>query len=348
MGKWPLNELAAIYGLKLKYFEPRGHILYMESDSERYALKTSTLQPQELTLEYAVSEHLLRQCFTNIAAIVPTLNNLGYAQIGAYRYLLSKWIDGHHVDFNNAAELALATEGVAKFHIAAKGYTEDVFWPKRKLYGVWPQRFSYRLAHIRWYQRCIQAQGCQDEFDHLFLAYCPKAIIDAVTSIAGLRSQTYYQAAAQERNAGSICHHDLAHHNIILTQEQTVALIDFDYCILDMHLHDLASLILRCVKLSNWTLEPAQRILLSYHTIKHLKCEELKTMFYFLLFPTDFWQICWAKYSEQGLHAPRDLLAKLTRFIGSAELRASFLDQLEALCATKFFLPRGTACENRY
>lgn len=44
------------------------------------------------------------------------------------------------------------------------------------------------------------------------------------------------------------CHHDYAHHNILVDDKNELNIIDFDYCILDSHLHDLASLLIRAMK----------------------------------------------------------------------------------------------------
>ena len=38
------------------------------------------------------------------------------------------------------------------------------------------------------------------------------------------------------------CHHDFAHHNLLIDKQGEINVIDFDYCILDSHIHDLASL----------------------------------------------------------------------------------------------------------
>lgn len=47
------------------------------------------------------------------------------------------------------------------------------------------------------------------------------------------------------------CHHDYANHNILIDSENQIYIIDFDYCMLDTKLHDLASILIRVMKMAN-------------------------------------------------------------------------------------------------
>ena len=58
----------------------------------------------------------------------------------------------------------------------------------------------------------------------------------------------------------SFCHHDYAHHNILVDTNKKINIIDFDYCMLDSHLHDLCSLLIRTMKDGKWEKEKADLI----------------------------------------------------------------------------------------
>ncbi|HEX3015989.1 MAG TPA: CotS family spore coat protein [Desulfobacteria bacterium] len=340
MPVWPLKELAESYGFRLKDYEQRGKILFLETNTGSFALKRSNLDPAELDLEYSVFLHLLRAGCTRIARIIPTATARGFAYIDGQAYLLSAWINGTHPNFTVPAEVDKAASHLAHFHAQAQGYTGPAYWQKRKLYGVWPYRFSYRLNHLLWYRQCVTARGIHSEFDQTFMAQVDQAIEQAQQAITNLRVPGYYVLAEKARTLGTICHHDYTYHNLLNDKEDKIWLLDFDYCLLDMPLHDLGNMILHVLKLSNWSPESANRILLMYHRERPLQQAELDALFSFVQFPQDFWQIAWAYYAELGMHKPENLLVRLRRQVETADARNHFLSRFAELIKPQKFLPR--------
>lgn len=326
-----LQDIARNYGIRIRDCEQKGRILFLATNRGEFALKPSKLEPNELDLEYNVCQHLISNGFNRIAPIVSSESGRGFSQIGSQRFILTKWLDGVEADFLNPQQLELATRNLAQFHIGSRGYRGRVYWQKRKLYGVWPQRFRYRLAHIHWYRKCINSRGVQDEFDSLFVANADLAIAQAEAAIARLQSSDYYLISERARKMGTVCHHDYAHHNLLIKPDGTAWLIDFDYCVLDSPLHDLGSLILRTFKLTNWSLPTALRILLVYHEEKAIDHAELEVLLGFLEYPQDFWQLAWAKYNEVGMHKPDILLARFKKLLEGEANRRKFLTEFAEL-----------------
>ncbi len=341
MDAWPLKKIADIYALHIRDIEDHGKILFLDTNRGRLALKRSTLEQEELDLEFSICEHLFSQGFIHIARIIPTQSGRAFAQVENQRFLLTTWVNGVQSNFSLPEELELAVRNLGRFHLAARGYSGRVYWQKRKLYGIWPQRFSYRLGNILWYRRCIAARGIRGEFDQLFMSYVDHAILQAKRAVNRLKNGNYYCLSNNSRKMGTICHHDYAYHNILIDPERRVWLVDFDYCILDTPLHDLGSLILRTVKLNNWSLEDAKRILLIYHEEKPLEAGDLEVLFSFMEYPQDFWQLAWARYNEVGMHKPENLLIRLKKLIDSLDARDEFLTQFAKLNSQNFLSGRN-------
>ncbi len=340
MEQWPLKELASIYGVHIQNIEQQKQsVLKLETNRGTFALKHSRLEPEELYLQFHICRHLETKGFNRIASIVPTRLGDAFAQLNSERFMLTTWLETEQSNLVNPADLELAVLNLAQFHNAGAGYFGKVFWPKRRLYGVWPQRFSFRLGHILRYHRQILARGIRDEFDQLFVNIAGRALNQAGAAINRLKAGSYYRLANKARAMGTICHHDYAYHNILMDRNRRVWLVDFDYCILDMPLHDLGSMILRTVKLSNWSLDDAKRILLIYHEEKPLEPGELEVLLSFMEYPQDFWQLAWARYNEVGMHKYENLLLRLKKFVDTAEARDKFLARFARLCESKNFLP---------
>lgn len=339
MNGWPLKELTRIYGFRIMDIESYGTVLFLATNRGKLAVKRTRLEPEELDLEFSVCEHLVKNGFDRLARIVPTQAGRGFAQVKDQRFLTTAWVDATQSNLFNPVELELATRNLAKFHRASRGYSGPVFWQKRRLYGVWPQRFSFRLGQMKTFRRQILSKGIRDEFDDLIISHFDGAISQAERAIRRLRTGAYYLLADRARKLGTICHHDYAYHNVLIDQNSRVWLVDFDYCVLDMPLHDLGSMILRMVKSSTWSMEYAQRILFEYQQEEPLEPGSTEALLSFMEYPMDFWQLAWAKYAEINMHKAENLLIRLKRLIDSFEARKAFLIKFAELTGSKYFLP---------
>ncbi|MGM9973142.1 MAG: phosphotransferase, partial [Clostridiaceae bacterium] len=112
---------------------------------------------------------------------------------------------------------------------------------------------------------------------------------------------------------GGFCHHDFAHHNILIVDQGKVKIIDFDYCILDSNLHDLSSLLLRAMKNGRWEIEKSELILNSYGEEKTIRQEQIPIMAAFMEFPQDYWQIGIQYYWEQQSYGEEFFVNRLRK-----------------------------------
>ena len=121
------------------------------------------------------------------------------------------------------------------------------------------------------------------------------------------------------------CHHDYAYHNVLINENNEINIIDFDYCILDTHIHDLASLLIRSMKDGGWSKDKAYFILNSYAGVHSLYFEEVKLMKGFIRFPQGFWQIGLQNYWEQQPWGEEFLVNKLNKYLRDRKNRDEFL-----------------------
>ena len=122
------------------------------------------------------------------------------------------------------------------------------------------------------------------------------------------------------------CHHDYAHHNVLIDENGEVNIIDFDYCILDTHIHDVGSLLIRSMKEGNWKNEVANNVLNSYSQTNDVTEEEMKLIIAFIRFPQIFWQIGLQCYWEQQPWGEEFLTRRLNKYLDDRKQREDFLD----------------------
>ena len=94
---------------------------------------------------------------------------------------------------------------------------------------------------------------------------------------------------------------------------------------LDTHLHDLDSLMIRVMKNGKWDKEKAEEIINNYSTINPVKSEELFIMKEFIRFPQAYWQLGIQKYWEEQPWKESVFIDKLKKYIEDREDREDFL-----------------------
>ena len=122
------------------------------------------------------------------------------------------------------------------------------------------------------------------------------------------------------------CHHDYAHHNILVDTSGKLNIIDFDYCILDSHLHDLSSLLIRSMKDGKWDSRKADFIFYSYEKEIEIEDDELPIMREFMRFPQAFWQIGIQAYWEMQPWGEEFFTNKLKKYLYDCSEREDFID----------------------
>ncbi len=96
----------------------------------------------------------------------------------------------------------------------------------------------------------------------------------------------------------AFCHHDLAHHNIIINKEEAY-FIDFDYSIIDLKVHDLCNFINKAIKNSVYDLDKCELILKEYQSTNTLQNSELQVLYGLLSFPQNFYEIARDYYTRR-------------------------------------------------
>ena len=149
----------------------------------------------------------------------------------------------------------------------------------------------------------------------------------AEESTCMIKESPYYEISEKSKKLGEFCHHDLANHNFLIGKDGNVYLIDFDYCIMDTHLHDLTSLIVRNMRYGVWDTRKAYFILEEYNRVYPTDMKDLMVIKALMTFPQDFWQVGLQYYTEKQPWTMEYFLMRLERIVNDREIRDKFLKE---------------------
>ena len=320
------NEIQDNYLLEIETIEKVKNSYKIKTKDGDYGIKVIKYQYPHFYFIFSAIEHLKRRGFKKIPEIINTKDKLGYISLGSNFAYLNKWIDSRSCNYNNFKELKLAAETLGELHNFSEGFTITNKMKPRIAWFSWIKVFETRCDEILDFKKRIYQKAHKSRFDEIYLSAINEELERGRRAIDELISNKYIEVMNKEVIKRGFCHHDYAHHNVLINKNNEINLIDFDYCILDTHIHDLASLLIRTMKDGGWSKEVAEFILNSYANTHSLFSNEVKLMKGFIRFPQGFWQIGLQYYWEQQPWGEEFIINKLTKYLRDRENREEFLE----------------------
>ena len=291
-----------------------------------YCLKVIKYQFSHFYFIFSAMRHLQRKGFTAIPEFVKNKDDKEYGELDGRYVYLTRWIPSRDSNYNNPLELAMIAEELSKLHQYSRGFTLENKMKPRIAWFSWPHVFETRKNEILDFKNRINQKMHKSAFDLLYLDNVQKEVERAEKSVRGLQKNNYVKVMEKEVFTRGFCHHDYAHHNILIDDCKKINIIDFDYCILDSHLHDLCSLLIRAMKDGKWEDKKSDLILNGYKRNMEIRKDELPIMREFIRFPQAFWQIGLQVYWEQQPWGEEFFRNKLEKYLEDCENREKFIN----------------------
>jgi CotS family spore coat protein len=322
-----------------KLLEEEYHFIIVSIDEFKNIYKITTVNGQYCLkkIKYNFShfkfileaiKYLHTRNFQYTPEIVKTKEGNDYIYINQCYCYLCPWVNSHKSDYSNEDELKAVSRKLAELHMKSRGFLQTKEMQPRVGWFKWIETFETRKNEIIDFKKRIYSKEKMNRFDKLYLFIMEEELREAENSIEQLKNSSYLEAMTKEIKYNGFCHHDLAYHNVLIGDNKDIYIIDFDYCILDSHLHDLSSLIIRKMKQSSWRMDNCKSIIKEYNSIYQIEQEELQIMAAFMEFPQDYWQRGIQYYWENKNWGEEFFIKKLNKYIEDREEKKEFIEEL--------------------
>lgn len=309
---------------------PVRKVFILNSDKGNKVLKKISCTEEELEFINCGIEHIKLNNFTRIIQFEKTKQRNICLHWNDELYCIMNLVEGRECEYNNPVDVALASRALANLHVASKGIMRDEEFvkilaknPSRYLCGKAIESFNERLKEIVFFKEMVALYENKSEFDYIFLQHEKHYEGNIMQSIKGLKQSEYHKICKEDGRV-AFCHHDLAHHNILIDKEE-VHFLDFDYSIVDLRIHDICNFINKVIKEFAYDIEKCHSILREYSNISPLDQREIQVLYEMLSFPEDFYSIVRDYYTRKKQWSEDVFLSKLKRKIGYEKDREEFL-----------------------
>ncbi|MEG0775651.1 CotS family spore coat protein [Clostridium sp.] len=319
------------YGINPIYAEKIKNVYRVETEDNIYCLKIIKYEFEHFLFIVGAIKHLQNNEFQYVPEIIKTVGGLDYITIDNNYAYLTPWINARESNYDNPLDIIVAAKKLGELHNKSEGFVMEPNMKPRVGWLKWVETYKTRKDEILDFKRRIGKKDVKSRFDLFYLDLMEEELKRCDRSILNLSQSNYVEKMKKEMERNGFCHHDYAHHNVMIGGDGEVNIIDFDYCILDSHLHDLSSLLIRRMKYNKWSLSNAREIIEAYSTVHRLNQEDIPIMAAFIEFPQDYWQRGIQYYWEGKPWGEDFFLKKMQFFKEDREERQEFVEKFREL-----------------
>lgn len=316
------------YNFKIKDIEKIKNVYKINTLTKNFCLKVIKYDFKHFFFILSAIKHLQENQFQKIPEIIKTKSGSDYIKVGAYYAYLTSWVDGRLCNYDNPIDVQMAALKLADMHLKSTDFKVSKEMKPRIGWLKWIETYKTRKNEILDFKNRIDKKERKSEFDKLYLSIMEEELKRADKSIENLINSSYIEKMKKEILKRGFCHHDYANHNVLIDKDNCLNIIDFDYCILDTHIHDLSSLLIRTMKYGRWDINKARDILRVYGSLKKVEKEDIKIIAAFIEFPQDYWQRGIQCYWEEKPWGEEFFINKLKKYIDDREHRQEFILEL--------------------
>ncbi len=319
-------ELFERFNLKVTDVVPLRNVYLLITDKGKKILKKVEYSKESLEFIYDAVEYI-RTGFNRIISFNRTETGELYTIWNGELYCILDVVEGRECEFSNPLDVSIAARGIAELHKASEGY--KCKFQERYLVGRTVENFKRRCIELKFFKNLASLHEYKNDFDKVFLDNVDYHIAESEKSINLLSTSPYFKISGEEDKI-AICHHDLAHHNILVNEDKAY-FVDFDYAVVDLKVHDICNFINKAVKNFAFDLDRAKDIIGTYCTANTLDKREMEVLEALMIFPEDFYSISKDYYGRRKEWDEETFLDRLIRKVEYKEDREEFIEGFHSI-----------------
>ena len=322
------NIVKEHYNLNITGMLKIKNVYKINAGSRNYCLKVIKYDFGHFIFIINAIKHLQKNGFESTPELILDKHGKEYIELGTHLAYLTNWIEARECNYDNPIDICTAVSKLGQLHLKSEGFIVTTKMNPRIGWFKWLSTFKTRSEEILDFKEKIEDKDEKSEFDEMYLEIMEEELSRAELALSDLGNSDYFFQMDKEIQNKGFCHHDFAHHNVLISEENKVNIIDFDYCILDTHLHDLASVLIRRMKNGKWSMANAIYILDCYNSVYKIENNHLPIMASFMEFPQEYWQVGIQYYWEKQPWGEEYFNSKLIKIKEDREDRQEFVSEL--------------------
>lgn len=311
----------------LKTWKGRGAIL-CESDKGLLILKEYSGPKDKVYFQDALLNSVKEQGFDMVESILKSKEGelIVYDQ-DRTAYILKTYFEGRECSIRDSGECLQAVKALARLHNAS-------VLPQPQEAGLYPafridREYEKHNKELRKVRKFLRDKSQKTNFE-IYLMKHYNYFYDRALQVA--EEMCYYrkEISQEGQTSGIVCHGDYQYHNILLTKNAAMAVINFEKCIVDNPVRDLYLFMRKLLEKSNWSVELGDALLKTYNSERKMTEEDYIQLYYRLIYPEKFWKIVNFYFNSGKAWIPGRNLEKLEKLLNQEQDKVKFLENYKS------------------
>lgn len=308
--------------LKEKNLKNPRAIYKINNNNKSYSFKKIYYNESELLFVYSAMKWCL-SLLINVPHFLKSNDGYPYTKdSNGTLYVLSKWIDGERLDYDDIENTKSSFNLLAHLHIGTKKFFPIRYSKNRTGFLSLNTKKHRYIKHLNNYYNIAKNEN--DYFSQIFLECFEKQ--KKLLDIALL-----YSLKINYSNLNSsLCHLDFVNKNILIDKDN-ISVIDFDRCKFDYRIHDICYSLNRILKreFTNWDIPIFNELISTYNDIYTLNKDEFLYMICYLSMPSKFISTSKLYYSSKEDDVRKHAIKTLEKLSIRVDKKINFINHLE-------------------
>lgn len=304
----------------------RGAIL---CDTEKGCLifKEYTESPGRVCIQNKILETLSNKIDFPVEAILKSKEDglLTEDQDGK-KYILKTFFESRECNINDEEECREAVKCLAYLHNSMCLSPEDVQKYDLSAFSV-QKEFDKHNRELKKVSRYLHEKSQKSLFENTLLQNYDYYLNQALEIAEEWKEFVCESDLEYIKQQGMFCHGDYQYHNIIKTGK-SMAIINFERCILDNPARDLCLFMRKLLEKNNWSEKLGDSLLNTYNSIRPLSARSFVELYYRLYYPEKFWKIVNFYFNSRKSWIPEKNREKLQILFSQEKEKQIFLDSV--------------------
>lgn len=248
----------------------------------------------DINFIYSGLEYIRKNSFHRVFSFVLNKEGKPYFTWNNKTYCVMDLINARESEYSNPLDIETCSRAIGELHKASEGFKHKN--SIRLQCGKTINNFKRKLQELELFKNLAEMNEEKSEFDKIFIDGFEYYRNQILKSIDIIEKSSYFKLCSEEDKI-VLCHHDLAHHNILIKEDEAY-FVDFDYSVIDLKVHDLCNFINKIEKTCAYDIDKTRIVLKNYSITNSINKQELEVLYGLLTFPQDIFNIMKAYYTR--------------------------------------------------
>lgn len=329
------TDLFELFNLKVEDLIPLRSVYILITDKGKKILKkienTEDMKFITTALDY------IKDGYSDILTFVKAGDGNYYVRWKDGIYCVMELIEGRECCCSNPLDVVIASKALAQYHKSSLGILKYLEGSNLEILksnlGKFPNKFNEAKENLLDIKQRVGKYGYKNTFDKLLLESIDEQIENINESIKRIEKSNYENLCRDESKI-VLCHNDLAHHNIILSEDRAY-FIDFEYSLVDIRVHDICNFLMKSIKNYGYDFDKSIEIINAYNSVWKIEKDELEVLYAIMIFPNDYYNLVYNYYNKKKNWSYESFLSKFQNKLADEPDRKDFLKIYEEKKITK-------------